>query len=214
MLSDIQGNRMDYIRGKRVLSQAEDIRIDVEEDQIEIHAEGLCFRVATSFGGEAHFEVAQEQGIPTDGGPLFYLKNGYTNIAWFNVEGEALKLCERLRLALQEQRALKRKTSASLLPSSSIAARFGRRFAEFGGIVFTSLVIAFVGGVVAYPGWQLGGRLFASADLDVNQAIRQYAEETNQLLPAAESDFVTSGEGETCGPKPQGSALGDEEPKE
>jgi hypothetical protein len=205
---------MDYIRGKRVFGQAEDIRIDVAEDQIELQADGLYFRVATTYGGEAHFEIAQDEGIPTDGGPLFYLKNGYTNIAWFNAENEALRFCERLRLALQEQRSLKRKTAAALVPSSSKMARFSRRFAELAGIVLTSLVIAFVGGVVAYPGWQIGERLFVSAGLDVDQANRLIFEEANQLLPAADSSLGPRSDGETCGSMPQDSALGDEEPKE
>ncbi|HHH9443066.1 TPA: hypothetical protein ACP32N_005054 [Pseudomonas aeruginosa] len=175
---------MKYIRGIKVFGQAEEIRIVVMKEQIELHAEGLYSKLSSLYSGDLQFEVALDQAYAAEGEPLFHVKHGFTSYAWFTEESEALKFTERLRQAVQEQQALRLKEGNSQLSFWSLKSALPRRAAEFAGIVMTSLVIAFVGGVVAYPGWQLGQKLFSDRASEERQLALLRDLGMEKILPA------------------------------
>ena len=116
---------------------------------------------------------------------------GYNTLAWFTSEVEANKLLARLREVFLEIRA-KQEENYRHEPDS-ITVKVIKRSIEWIGIVLTALVIAFVGGMTAYPGWKMGEGLYHSVINSSETSDGLSFDSAGELLPPAESPEADSG---------------------
>ncbi|AGL46305.1 MULTISPECIES: hypothetical protein [Pseudomonas] len=179
------------IRDKKVFESADEVQIEVHQDDIHLAALGQFTAVRCGYGGHTSFTVIQEDNPFDSKKPLLQVKEGYNTLAWFTSEVEANKLLARLREVFLEIRA-KQEENYRHEPDS-ITVKVIKRSIEWIGIVLTALVIAFVGGMTAYPGWKMGEGLYHSVINSSETSDGLSFDSAGELLPPAESPEADSG---------------------
>ncbi|WP_445676316.1 hypothetical protein ACUDPO_00715 [Pseudomonas aeruginosa] len=148
------------IRDKKVFESADEVQIVVHQDDIHLNALGQFTAVRCGYGGHTSFTAIQEDNPFDSQKPLVQVKEGYNTLAWFTSEVEANKLLAQLREVFLEIRTKQNENYRHEPDSTTV--KVIKRSIEWIGIVLTALVIAFVGGLTAYPGWKVGEGLYHS----------------------------------------------------
>lgn len=169
---------MIIIRGNQVFESADHIRVEINKCDVELSADGLF--ISFDSRNTALAVVQEELALHDD--QLFLVKEGFTSLAWFKSEEEAVKFVERLREAILVQKKARYRREVAPYQRTAL-----KRVGEFLGTVAMATVIAFVGGAMAFPGWKVGEGLFLAwtAPSEVQNGLS--FDDTGVMLPPADA---------------------------
>lgn len=152
---------MKSLHDKLVFEHDGEVTIARKERYIELTAPGFFARIDRPFMHSlvrlgAVIEKARYDSSDT----LAVVRYGHDELIRFEQSEEANLFVLRLQREIQALLKDREDELNTFPPEGNMAKAFGRRIAEWLGIIVTGGAIAFTGAVLAVPGWKYGEHLF------------------------------------------------------